>query len=120
MRAVHARSVVGRYVQRHAASAHDEGRCFGRVISDVQARSSNASVVWRASALACECVQESGWKLVHGDVLRPPAYPLLLSVSIGTGTQLLGMAVISIVCAMLGFLSPANRGGNAADFAHAP
>ena len=25
--------------------------------------------------------------------------------------QLLGMAIISIVCAMLGFLSPANRGG---------
>jgi len=58
-----------------------------------------------------ELQEESGWKLVHGDVLRPPPLPLLLSVSIGTGTQLLGMAVISIICAMLGFLSPANRGG---------
>lgn len=58
-----------------------------------------------------ELQEESGWKLVHGDVLRPPAYPLLLSSSVGTGMQLLGMAVISIVCAMLGFLSPANRGG---------
>eukprot|EP00316_Scyphosphaera_apsteinii_P020015 CAMPEP_0119308604 /NCGR_PEP_ID=MMETSP1333-20130426/11553_1 /TAXON_ID=418940 /ORGANISM="Scyphosphaera apsteinii, Strain RCC1455" /LENGTH=629 /DNA_ID=CAMNT_0007312415 /DNA_START=21 /DNA_END=1910 /DNA_ORIENTATION=- len=58
-----------------------------------------------------ELQEESGWKLVHGDVLRPPAFPLLLSVSIGTGMQLLGMAAISIGCSMLGFLSPANRGG---------
>jgi len=58
-----------------------------------------------------ELQEESGWKLVHGDVLRPPTLPLLLSVSIGTGMQLLGMAGISIICAMLGFLSPANRGG---------
>jgi transmembrane 9 superfamily protein 2/4 len=55
--------------------------------------------------------EESGWKLVHADVLRPPPLPLLLCASIGTGSQLLGMSLISIVCAMLGFLSPANRGG---------
>jgi len=58
-----------------------------------------------------ELADESGWKLVHGDVLRPPPLPLLLSASVGTGMQLLGMAIISIICAMLGFLSPANRGG---------
>ncbi len=58
-----------------------------------------------------ELQDESGWKLVHGDVLRPPPLPLLLSSSVGTGMQLLGMAIISIFCAMLGFLSPANRGG---------
>lgn len=58
-----------------------------------------------------ELAEESGWKLVHGDVLRPPPFPMLLSVSVGTGLQLLLMASISIVCAMLGFLSPANRGG---------
>jgi len=58
-----------------------------------------------------ELAEESGWKLVHADVLRPPALPLLLCASVGTGMQLLGMSLISIVCAMLGFLSPANRGG---------
>jgi len=58
-----------------------------------------------------ELAEESGWKLVHGDVLRPPAMPLLLSASVGVGMQLLGMSAISIFCAMLGFLSPANRGG---------
>ena len=58
-----------------------------------------------------ELAEESGWKLVHADVLRPPPLPLLLCASIGTGMQLLMMALISIVCAMAGFLSPANRGG---------
>jgi len=58
-----------------------------------------------------ELAEESGWKLVHADVLRPPPFALLLSVSAGTGTQLLLMGVLSIFCAMLGFLSPANRGG---------
>jgi transmembrane 9 superfamily protein 2/4 len=55
--------------------------------------------------------EESGWKLVHADVLRPPALPLLLSASIGTGMQLLTMGFIAIFGALLGFLSPANRGG---------
>ena len=55
-------------------------------------------------------VQESGWKLVHADVLRPPPLPLLLCATVGTGCQLIGMSCISIFFAMMGFLSPANRG----------
>mmetsp|Transcript_42664 Transcript_42664/g.140169 ORF Transcript_42664/g.140169 Transcript_42664/m.140169 type:complete len:637 (-) Transcript_42664:372-2282(-) len=58
-----------------------------------------------------DLAEESGWKLVHADVFRPPQQPILLSASLGTGMQLLAMAVVSIGCAMLGFLSPANRGG---------
>lgn len=39
-----------------------------------------------------EDVQEdSGWKLVHGDVFRPPKYALLLSVLLGSGSQLFMM-----------------------------
>ena len=39
-----------------------------------------------------EDVQEdSGWKLVHGDVFRPPKYTLLLSVLLGSGSQLFMM-----------------------------
>uniref|UniRef100_A0A7S4BHJ0 Transmembrane 9 superfamily member n=1 Tax=Chrysotila carterae TaxID=13221 RepID=A0A7S4BHJ0_CHRCT len=57
-----------------------------------------------------ELLEESGWKLVHADVLRTPPNATLLAVSVGTGMQLLCMTLISIVCAMLGFLSPANRG----------
>ncbi len=48
---------------------------------------------------------------MHADVFRPPAQPILLCASLGTGMQLLAMAGIAIFCAMLGFLSPANRGG---------
>eukprot|EP00308_Calcidiscus_leptoporus_P021395 CAMPEP_0119373146 /NCGR_PEP_ID=MMETSP1334-20130426/23659_1 /TAXON_ID=127549 /ORGANISM="Calcidiscus leptoporus, Strain RCC1130" /LENGTH=626 /DNA_ID=CAMNT_0007390823 /DNA_START=79 /DNA_END=1959 /DNA_ORIENTATION=+ len=57
-----------------------------------------------------ELLEESGWKLVHADVLRTPQNSTLLAVSVGTGMQLLCMTFISIGCAMLGFLSPANRG----------
>jgi len=54
--------------------------------------------------------EEFGWKLVHGDVFRPPRKGMLLSVFLGSGTQLLSMAGITMVFACLGFLSPANRG----------
>ena len=55
--------------------------------------------------------EETGWKLVHGDVFRPPANPMLLSVLVGTGVQTFTMTVITMIFAVLGFLSPANRGG---------
>eukprot|EP01117_Protostelium_nocturnum_P020108 TRINITY_DN88_c0_g1_i1.p1 TRINITY_DN88_c0_g1~~TRINITY_DN88_c0_g1_i1.p1 ORF type:complete len:650 (+),score=178.82 TRINITY_DN88_c0_g1_i1:58-1950(+) len=58
-----------------------------------------------------EEIEETGWKLVHGDVFRPPAHPMLLSVLIGSGVQVFGMAMVTLVFAALGFLSPANRGG---------
>ena len=57
-----------------------------------------------------ELLEESGWKLVHADVLRPPPLAAWLATTIGTGMQVLCMSFISIACAMLGFLSPANRG----------
>ena len=56
-------------------------------------------------------VEEFGWKLVHADVFRPPSRPMLMSIILGTGTQLLSMTLITIFFAALGFLSPANRGG---------
>ena len=54
--------------------------------------------------------EDSGWKLVHGDVFRPPKNPLLLSIFLGNGAQLFFMTAITIVFALLGFLSPSNRG----------
>ncbi|KAK4031832.1 hypothetical protein C8A01DRAFT_41726 [Parachaetomium inaequale] len=63
------------------------------------------------SALMEDGVQEdSGWKLVHGDVFRTPSHPLLLSVFLGNGAQLFVMAGFTIAFALLGFLSPSNRG----------
>ena len=58
-----------------------------------------------------EAQEETGWKLVHGDVFRPPPFRMVLSVLIGSGVQVATMSVITLVFALLGFLSPANRGG---------
>merc|ERR1711871_1482495 len=58
-----------------------------------------------------EAQEESGWKLVHGDVFRPPRFsPMILSVMVGTGLQLLAMTCITMVCALGGLMSPAHRG----------
>ncbi|SPO26246.1 related to endosomal protein EMP70 precursor [Ustilago trichophora] len=58
-----------------------------------------------------EDVQEDfGWKLVHGEVFRPPNRPMLLSIFVGSGSQLVAMAAVTLVFALLGFLSPSNRG----------
>ncbi|XP_063967013.1 transmembrane 9 superfamily member 2-like [Lytechinus pictus] len=57
-----------------------------------------------------EAQEEFGWKLVHGDVFRPPRSGMLLSIFLGTGTQIVIMTFITLGFACLGFLSPANRG----------
>ena len=57
-----------------------------------------------------EAQEETGWKLVHGDVFRPPTGGSWLAVLVGTGVQLFGMTLVTMVFATLGFLSPANRG----------
>ncbi|MEE6496750.1 hypothetical protein FKM82_002477 [Ascaphus truei] len=54
--------------------------------------------------------EEFGWKLVHGDIFRPPKKGMLLSVFLGQGTQIFIMTFITLFLACLGFLSPANRG----------
>lgn len=57
-----------------------------------------------------EAFEETGWKLVHGDVFRPPPNPRLFAAVIGSGIQIFFMALITIFFAMLGMLSPASRG----------
>uniref|UniRef100_A0A915I5Y9 Transmembrane 9 superfamily member n=1 Tax=Romanomermis culicivorax TaxID=13658 RepID=A0A915I5Y9_ROMCU len=59
---------------------------------------------------ADDAQEEFGWKLVHGDVFRPPKHGMLLSVFLGSGSQLFCMCSVTLVFACLGFLSPANRG----------
>lgn len=58
-----------------------------------------------------EALEETGWKLVHGDVFRPPVNSNLLCVYVGTGVQFFGMILVAMIFAVLGFLSPSNRGG---------
>ncbi|GFS77570.1 transmembrane 9 superfamily member 4 [Trichonephila clavipes] len=57
-----------------------------------------------------DTMEETGWKLVHGDVFRPPRYPKLFAAVIGSGIQIFLMTFITIFFAMLGMLSPASRG----------
>lgn len=58
-----------------------------------------------------EIAEETGWKLVHGDVFRKPSHSKVLVAFVGSGVQLLGMAFVTLFFAALGFLSPAHRGG---------
>ncbi|XP_041016352.1 transmembrane 9 superfamily member 1 [Juglans microcarpa x Juglans regia] len=48
--------------------------------------------------------EESGWKLVHGDVFRPPRNLVLLSAVVGTGAQLALLVLLVILLAIVGML----------------
>ncbi len=54
-----------------------------------------------------EAKEETGWKLVHGDVFRAPqTSPMLLSVFVGTGVQLLNMVRVLRLFGFALFLRP--------------
>jgi len=53
---------------------------------------------------------ESGWKLVYGDVFRSPSNSALLSIMVGSGLQLGVIFALSLGLSILGFMSPENRG----------
>lgn len=57
-----------------------------------------------------DTLEETGWKLVHGDVFRPPKYSRLFAAVVGSGVQIFLMSLITLFFAMLGMLSPASRG----------
>ncbi|CAM6034812.1 unnamed protein product [Sphagnum compactum] len=48
--------------------------------------------------------EESGWKLVHGDVFRVPNNLVLLSALVGTGAQLAMLVLLVILFAIIGML----------------
>lgn len=56
-------------------------------------------------------IEDSGWKMVHADCFRPPEHgKLFLAVLLGSGAQLLGMALGSVLLALAGMVTPENRG----------
>jgi transmembrane 9 superfamily protein 2/4 len=57
-----------------------------------------------------DAVEETGWKLVHADVFRAPSGARFFAILIGSGLQVGSMLVLMNFVALLGFLSPANRG----------
>lgn len=48
--------------------------------------------------------EESGWKLIHGDVFRQPRHLALLSACVGTGVQLAGLCASTITITIAGTL----------------
>ncbi|XP_044722067.1 endomembrane protein 70 domain-containing protein [Hirsutella rhossiliensis] len=53
----------------------------------------------------------TGWKLLHADVFRKPRAGSLLAPMVGSGMQLLFMAVGLVLLSALGVLNPSFRGG---------
>jgi len=54
---------------------------------------------------------ESGWKLIHGDVFRPPSTnPLALSIAVGTGLQIGLSLFLTLALGLTRFLNPMNKG----------
>jgi transmembrane 9 superfamily protein 2/4 len=58
-----------------------------------------------------EDTDETGWKLVHADVFRPPQnYGMLFCVLVGSGAQIAVTILAAIMLSAVGFVSPARRG----------
>ena len=43
-----------------------------------------------------DTMEETGWKLVHGDVFRPPKRAWLLTAFVGSGVQIFFMVLITL------------------------
>lgn len=53
----------------------------------------------------------TGWKLVHGDVFRPPPLGGLFAPLIGSGVQLIAVISALLILSATGILNPSYRGG---------
>ncbi|CAM9594393.1 unnamed protein product [Ectocarpus sp. 12 AP-2014] len=54
--------------------------------------------------------EESGWKLIHGDVFRFPSHVNLFAALTGAGAQLCVVTISLLLCALLGVFRPTKRG----------
>lgn len=58
-----------------------------------------------------ELAEESGWKVIHADVFRPPSsQPMLYCVFVGSGIQLALTMGLCIILSAVGFVNPSRRG----------
>lgn len=51
-----------------------------------------------------------GWRMLRGDVFRAPAGAGMLSVLCGSGAQLVVVTFVTLLCVLLGIVSPHRRG----------
>ena len=102
-------SETGRQLRNYAITQVQKHWFSGKFSAEIQL-SENSAHAWLAHLFLCwtsnNCFQidsgedaqeEFGWKLVHGDVFRPPRKGMLLSVLLGSGTQILCMTGITLV-----------------------
>jgi len=54
--------------------------------------------------------EETGWKLVHGDVFRLPPASSVFCAYIGTGAQLFSLVILLLLLAIMNMFYPGNRG----------
>jgi len=54
--------------------------------------------------------EETGWKLVHGDVFRLPPATSVFCAFVGTGTQLFSLVIFLLLLAIMNMFYPGNRG----------
>lgn len=54
--------------------------------------------------------EETGWKMIHGDVFRPPPHANLFSAMIGSGAQIFFTLLILLVCVLVGVFRATKRG----------
>eukprot|EP00529_Nitzschia_sp_RCC80_P009737 CAMPEP_0113523676 /NCGR_PEP_ID=MMETSP0014_2-20120614/45826_1 /TAXON_ID=2857 /ORGANISM="Nitzschia sp." /LENGTH=772 /DNA_ID=CAMNT_0000421769 /DNA_START=109 /DNA_END=2427 /DNA_ORIENTATION=- /assembly_acc=CAM_ASM_000159 len=58
-----------------------------------------------------EAQEETGWKLVHGDVFRPPEFsPMMLSVMVGTGAQIGAAFIFAMILAIFKVTNSMKKG----------
>ncbi|KPA82468.1 transmembrane/endomembrane-like protein [Leptomonas pyrrhocoris] len=57
-----------------------------------------------------ELREESGWKLVRGDVFRPPPYAVVLSTFVGAGCQIAVTVFVTVLLCATGGVNPTIRG----------
>jgi transmembrane 9 superfamily protein 2/4 len=85
--------------------AYDLAAAAGLESGSVDASDASASVTSpRPSA------GDEGWKLVRGDVFRPPPHAEWLAVGAGSGAQVLCVVGATATLGALGFMSPSARG----------
>lgn len=85
--------------------------CLALITSIILVRTLHRDFIRYNNQTEDDIQEEVGWKLVHADVFRPPYRAQLLSALVGNGVQILFMCIGVLIFAMMGFLSPAARGG---------
>lgn len=54
---------------------------------------------------------EAGWKMIHGDVFRPPSsHPMLLGVLVGSGSQIATALIGTLLLSQTKWINPAMKG----------